>query len=51
MKITDKLIQEFDLKYKTDEIEGYRPDGISMLIQEFSRLYEIKKYILAKELV
>jgi len=51
MKITDKLIQEFDLKYTPDKIEGYKPDGLAMIISEFSDLYLIKKDILVKGLL
>jgi hypothetical protein len=51
MKIADKLIQEFDLKYTPDKIEGYKPDGLTMIISEFSDLYLIKKDILVKGLL
>ena len=50
MKIKDKLIQEFDLKFKPDQVEGYKPDSLVMALHEFSDVYLIKKYVLAKEL-
>jgi hypothetical protein len=50
MKVIDKLLQGFDDKFKPNEINGPKLDELSMFVQEFSDLYEIKKYVLAKEL-
>lgn len=51
MKVIDKLMLEFDKTIKLNETDGPALDDLTMLIQEFSRLYEVKKYILVKELV
>jgi len=51
MKIADKLIQEFDIQFKPDQIDGFKYNALEMIVQEFSDLYQIKKYVLANSLL
>jgi hypothetical protein len=51
MKTVDKLIQEFDMQFNPGDIQGFRYDSLTMIISEFSDLYQIKKHILLNSLL